>query len=151
MLFMLYSSCLVVSIRGGRMRDADRIRMYGRERYVMPARHRRENRFSIRAGDVVRELKLAGRTPAVCSALRSRQFLQSNQLRLVTTDGPQSGQSTTMVYTYEFVETDEGAVPQKDAWSRLRGALKDVFAELGGGENYLQAERNSFYTSEEDH
>lgn len=31
-----------------------------------------------------------------------------------------------------------------EAWSRLRGALKDVFAELEGGEAYLRAERSSF-------
>ena len=36
-----------------------------------------------------------------------------------------------------------------DAWSRPRGALKEVFAELGGGEAYLQAERGQFYGDEE--
>ena len=30
---------------------------------------------------------------------------------------------------------------------KLRGALKDVFAELGGGEAYLRAERDTFYTA----
>ncbi len=29
----------------------------------------------------------------------------------------------------------------KDSWNRLRGILKAVFAELGGGETYLRAER----------
>jgi len=32
----------------------------------------------------------------------------------------------------------------EDSWNRLRGILKDVFAELGGGEAYLRAERNGF-------
>ena len=31
-----------------------------------------------------------------------------------------------------------------DAWERLRGALKDVYAELGGGEAYLRNERDNF-------
>ena len=35
-----------------------------------------------------------------------------------------------------------------DTWSLLRGALKDVFAELGGGEAYLQVERGDFYRRE---
>jgi hypothetical protein len=35
-----------------------------------------------------------------------------------------------------------------DPWSKLRGALKDVFAELGGGEAYLRAERGNFYGPE---
>ena len=32
----------------------------------------------------------------------------------------------------------------EDSWNRLRGILKDVFAELGGGEAYLRAERSNF-------
>jgi len=34
---------------------------------------------------------------------------------------------------------------RQEAWNRLRGALKDAFAELGGGENYLRNERANFY------
>ena len=126
------------------MRDADRIRTYGTERYVLPARGRKERRFSIRAGDVVRELQMSGRTPAVCSALKSREFLQNNNLELVEKTGPPSGQSTTVTYTYEFVNT-MGSSPKNDSWERLRGARKDVLAEFGGGEQYLQAERENFY------
>jgi len=32
----------------------------------------------------------------------------------------------------------------QDSWDRLRGILKVVFAELGGGEAYLHAERSNF-------
>jgi hypothetical protein len=132
------------------MKHAERIRLHGKEKYVLPARGRKEQRFSIRAGDVVRELKLSGRTPAVCSALRSREFLEGNALRLISKTGPPSGQSTTMTYTYEFATKEEKEVKdegadRQDAWNRLRGALKDVFAELGGGENYLRNERANFY------
>jgi len=126
------------------MRDADRIRTYGTERYVLPARGRKERRFSIRAGDVVRELQMSGRTPAVCSALKSREFLQNNNLELVEKTGPPSGQSTTVTYTYEFIDTMPPS-PKEDPWANLRGALKDVFADLGGGEQYLRAERDRFY------
>jgi hypothetical protein len=125
------------------MRDADRIRMLGRERYVIPARARNEDRFSIRAGDVVRELKLSG-VNQVCSALKTREFLRNNNLRLVDSSGPPSGQSTTVIYTYEFLDALPSPTGQEDAWTRLRGALKDVFAELGGGEAYLRGERASF-------
>ena len=134
------------------MRDADQIRRHARERYVLPAQQRKQKRFSINAGNVVRELKMAGRTPAVCSALKTRRFLQSNDLRLVGASGPKSGQSTTVTYTYEFVDSqkagDEGK-DRQDAWNRLRGALKDVFAEYGGGEAYLRAERASFRDADE--
>ena len=39
---------------------------------------------------------------------------------------------------------------QEDAsWHSLRGALKEVFAENGGGEGYLRAERNNFRPKKE--
>jgi hypothetical protein len=130
------------------MTNADVIRLHGKEKYVAPARRRQERRFSIRTGDVLRDLKLNGRAPAICSALKTREFLEENALRLVSKTGPPSGQSTTVTYTYEFVtkeEKDNKGVDRQDAWNRLRGALKDVFAELGGGENYLRNERANFY------
>jgi hypothetical protein len=33
---------------------------------------------------------------------------------------------------------------REDSWNRLRGILKKVFAEFGGGEAYLRAERGNF-------
>ena len=132
-----------------KMRDADRIREYASEKYVLPARQQKQKRLSIRAGDVVRDLKLRGSTPAVCSALRTREFLRSNDLRLVDTSGPESGQSTTVVYTYEFAGTQKSPPQTEDSWSRLRGALKDVLAELGGGEAYLRGERSDFHPMKE--
>jgi hypothetical protein len=147
MLYLLHKN----SFRGGefKMRDADRIRIYGQEKYVLPARQRKEKRFSIRVGDVVRELKLTGRTPAVCSALKTGAFLESNDLKLVDTSGPKSGQSTTVVYTYEFSGASKSSPQSEDSWTRLRGALKDVFTELGGGEAYLRAERSNFHPTKE--
>jgi hypothetical protein len=134
------------------VKDADRIRMHGKERYVIPARARKEGRFSIRAGDVCRELRLNGQPNAVCSALKTRAFLEENALRLISKTGPPSGQSTTVTYTYEFVakERKDEEGDRQAAWNKLRGALKDVFAELGGGENYLRDERANFYGSRKD-
>jgi hypothetical protein len=132
------------------MGNANRIREYAKEKYVAPARQRKQRRFSIRTGDVVRELKLNGRTNSVCSALKTHKFTQSNDLKLVDASGPVSGQSTTVIYTYEFVDAKRPSPPAEDSWKRLRGALKDVFAGLGGGEAYLRAERGNFYPKKED-
>jgi len=130
------------------MKLADKIRSYGRKKYVLPAREKRVRRFSIRAGDVVSELGIGGsRAPAVCSALKTHQFLRDNELRLIDATGPKSGQSTTVVYTYEFANPGTPA-KSEDAWTKLRGVLKDVFAELGGGEAYLRRERDSFHGPE---
>jgi hypothetical protein len=128
---------------------ADEIRDYSTRTFVAPARQKGQKRFSIRVGDVVRELRLYRSIPAVCSALKTEEFRRTNHLKLVDATGPKSGLSTTVVYTYEFVDPEHPAEPSVDAWSRLRGALKDVFAELGGGEAYLRAERSNFYTPEE--
>lgn len=35
------------------------------------------------------------------------------------------------------------------SWHSLRGALKEVFAENGGGEAYLRSERNHFHPARE--
>jgi hypothetical protein len=128
---------------------ADKIRAYGRERYVVPARKRQLEKFSVRAGDVVRDLKLLGRVPAVCSALKSRAFLEQNNLRIVERTGPSSGQSTTVTYTYEFVEALDSPQTNSEAWAEMRGSLKNVFVGLGGGEAYLRGERESFYADKE--
>lgn len=125
---------------------ADEIRDYSAKTFVVPARQKGQKRFSIRVGDVVRELRLYRSIPAVCSALKTQEFQRANHLKLVDATGPKSGLSTTVVYTYEFVDQEHPTDASVDAWSRLRGAMKDVFSELGGGEAYLRAERSSFYT-----
>ena len=129
------------------MSSADKIRLHGKQRYVSAARVRGDKRFSIQVGDVVREMGLIGRAPAVCSALKTGKFLRDNKLRIVKTNAPKSGQSTTVVYTYEFVDTQPAPADKKEesAWAGLRGSLKDVFAESGGGEAYLRAEREDFH------
>jgi hypothetical protein len=127
--------------------DSDAVRRHAYEKFVSAAKRRREKTVSINAGEVHRALALHNRVPLVCAALGSRKFLTEHGLRLVSKSGPPSGQSTTVTYTYEFVadeKRDNKVVDRQDAWNRLRGALKDVFAELGGGENYLRHERANF-------
>ena len=130
-------------------KTADDIRSYVREKYVAPARNLKQGRFSIRAGEVVQALKLYTRVPAVCSALRGKAFQSQNRVKLVDQTGPKSGQSTTVVYTYEFDDAPDSSQAGFDPWTELRGALKRVFAESGGGENYLRNERENFYASQE--
>jgi hypothetical protein len=85
---------------------SDRIRDHVRLKYVEPARLSHQHRFSVRCGTVEKELGLSNRTPQVYTALRSTKFLDPNGLRLVETSGPPSGTSTTVVYTYEFRDSD---------------------------------------------
>ena len=127
---------------------SDLVREYAHDTYVSPAR-RQKKIFAINVGEVHTAVSLRNRVPLVCQALKSEKFLQANALRLISTAGPPSGQSTTVTYTYEFVDTNEPSSPTEDSWTKLRGVLKDVFAELGGGEAYLHAERSDFYRPKE--
>ena len=128
---------------------SESVREHARHAYLQPARRQGEKRVEINVGSVHRALALKNRIPLVCQALKSDKFLRGNGLRLVSESGPPSGQSTTVTYTYEFVENAASIAPRRDAWVELRGAMKEVFAELGGGENYLREERESFYGPKE--
>jgi hypothetical protein len=127
---------------------SQRVRQHVVDEYLSPARSRGDTTFLVNVGKVQKAVRLTNRVSLVCTALESQKFLKENRLRLVKKTGPPSGQSTTVTYAYEFVDTPkEGdeASDRQEAWNRLRGALKDVFAELGGGENYLRNERANFY------
>lgn len=46
--------------------------------------------------------------------------------------------------------TDESKASRHEAWRSLRGAMKDVYAEFGGGEAYLRWVRADPLSSEDD-
>ena len=125
------------------------VRQHAHDAYLRPARHQGLKAFEINVGRVHRALELKNRVPLVCQALKSEKFLDANGLRLISQTGPPSGQSTTVTYTYAFIESDKSSAPDRDAWTDLRGTLKNIFAELGGGENYLRKERETFYPPKE--
>jgi hypothetical protein len=132
--------------------DSDLIRQYAYKEYVSAAVRRGEKILSINAGAVHRALALNNRIPLVCAALGSRKFLAEHGLRILSKTGPPSGQSTTVTFTYEIVgkKQDDVQLDRQEAWNRLRGSMKDIFAELGGGENYLRNERANFYAPGKD-
>jgi hypothetical protein len=123
----------------------DRVRQHAVEVYVGAARRGGARTFTINVGAVHKALALSNRVPLVCAALGSKKFLTENHLRLISKTGPPSGQSTTVTYTYEFVDTGENNSTAADSFLALRGIAKDIFAALGGGEAYLRRERAEFY------
>ena len=124
---------------------SDRIRQHAAELYLTPARRRGEHRFSIQVGAVHKALGLSNRVPLVCAALASKKFLDQNSLRLVSKTGPPSGQSTTVIFTYELLGREPRKLTSAEGFLQLRGIAKEIFAELGGGEAYLRRERAEFY------
>jgi hypothetical protein len=118
------------------------VRRYVREHYVNPARQEQRTTFRVVIGEIHKALGLKNRVPLVCNALASRKFLEENSLRLLERTGPPSGQSTTVELMFEVLDAHD--IDGIESLRALRGAGAQVFAELGGGENFLRGERNKF-------
>jgi 5-methylcytosine-specific restriction protein B len=131
------------------MKPTDLVREHARRQYVEPARHRQESTVRIVVGDVQKAVRLTNRVPLVCQALKSQKFLDENRLILEKWDGPQSGLSTTVAFTYRLLdEAQQVPSPSPDtSFLRLRGIAKEVFQSLGGGEAFIRKEREQFYGS----
>jgi hypothetical protein len=128
----------------------DRIREYARSRIVEPARRQHLSIIKIVAGDLHKTLGLNNRVPLVCSALGSRKFQQENNLELISREGPPSGQSSRVTFTYRLNDQPGEATGAglEDHFLRLRGIAKEVFQRLGGGETFIRKEREQFYGPE---
>jgi hypothetical protein len=124
---------------------SDDVRAHGELKYVRPARARGKKRFAIVVGEVHKALHLQNRVPLVCAALKSEKFLRQNGIRLIDVSGPPSGQSTTVTLTYEFEHPESSG--HWDALLNSRGMLRDLFGSLGGGEQFIRAERAAFAAS----
>lgn len=123
--------------------ESDKVRQFVAEQYVRPARSRGQRSFAVVVGEVHRALGLRNRVPLVCSALRSNKFLLENQLSLKGSQGPPSGLSTTVTLLYEFQVNEVARVtPQNPLW-KLLGKGKEMFQALGGGEAFIQREREN--------
>jgi hypothetical protein len=122
---------------------SDLVRKFAVEKYVKPARSRGDRTFTVVVGDVHRTLGFRNRVPLVCNALKSNKFLQENHVRLKHTEGPPSGLSTTVTLTYEFQDVElAGSKPRNPLWELL-GQAKDAFRQFGGGEAFIQRERQN--------
>ncbi len=124
---------------------SDAIRRHAYEKYVLQAHRRKERIISINVGEVHREMGLSNRVPLVCAALGSKKFLKEHGLRIVSKTGPPSGQSTTVTFLYEMLNSMPEKKTADEMWDSLRGIGKDVYASYGGGEEYLRQERANFY------
>ena len=131
-------------------RLTDRVREYAVAAYVEPARARHETRVCILVRDIQKALRLNNRTPLVCQALRGNKFLEENHLEIEKVEGPPSGQSTTVRFTYRLLQgiAAQPRPPHKSSFLELRGLAKDLFQSLGGGEAFIRGEREQFHPPE---
>jgi len=128
--------------------SANDIRRFARDRYILPAKKSGADSVSIRVGDVHREMKLTSLMPAVCSALKTGIFLEENDLKLESQQGPPSGQSSTVVYTYRW-RSVEPRGSSMSLFDRMRGLAKDLFSSADEWEESVRRDRESFYRREE--
>jgi hypothetical protein len=130
---------------------ANQIRQHASRNFVQPARHRGDHVVKVVVGDVHRDMKLRERIPAVCSALKSQLFLRENSLTLEQQEGPPSGQSPKVIFTYRLDDARQiaehtGPDSTEPRFTELRGLAKELFKSLGGGENFVRMERANFET-----
>ncbi len=125
---------------------SESIREYARTALIEPARSRGEKRVTVRVGDVHQAMRLVARVPAVCQALATRSFLDSNHVAIEKREGPPSGLGTNVTFVYRLL--DQEHIPAyQDKWERLRslqGIAKVFYARRGGGERVIQEERAAF-------
>ncbi len=123
---------------------SDLVRTHVRDVYLKPVIQRGERILTVNVGAVHKALALNNLVPSVCSALNSKKFLEENGLRLISRSGPPSGQSTTVTFTYEILVPNINRPPVTSPLIGLRGVARNLFRELGGGENFIRSERNLF-------
>jgi DNA polymerase III psi subunit len=122
----------------------DKVRQQAAIQYIEPARRRGDRRVTIHSGMlnkllVESNVLPANRLPLVCNALSSRKFQRDNCLALEKVDGPPSGRSSTVVYTYRLEPVpaqSKAAATPASAFLAARGALKKTYKQLGGGERF---------------
>lgn len=123
------------------------VREYFKRQYLEPALRAHKESFEVLVGDVHRALRFHNRVPIVCQALSNATFLRNNNLIIEKTEGPPRGLGTRVKFFYRLAAPVESG---ESSFLRLRGAGKDLFASLGGGERFIEEERAGFYGSQAD-
>jgi hypothetical protein len=134
------------------MTDSDQVRDYVKKNCIAPARRSGSKTVTVRAGDVHKALNWdLTKVPQVCSALSTRKFRSLANVELIQRKGPPSGQSTTVEFIFRLLPIDsvdrtfsplQKTSPNGAGLEKLVGIFAKEYAELGGGEAYLKAERN---------
>lgn len=146
--------------------QAGGIRAYLRLHYLEPARQRGETMVTLTAGDIHKELGLSNRVPNVCQVMESKILEREAGVKVSSKQGPPSGRGTTFTVTYAVEPASSRLDPKAPAtgvlpipggepaqpeglrlFYELRGALKEAYAEVGGGEAWLRNERANHYGS----
>lgn len=92
-------------------KEADRIRTYALDHFIIPARGRGEATVSIRAGDVSRALALGRNHANVCQALKGSKFQAMAAVAPPIVEGNGSTSATRLIYTLDSAVHSKAAPP----------------------------------------
>jgi hypothetical protein len=130
---------------------ADEIRAFVLDTYLRPARRQGKSGFSVRIGDLMRDLPQIRGASHPCAALRSpRLFLRPNGLELVQESGAKVGHSTELQFAFVVKTTARNtpvATPSNDAASALialYGVGSASYRAHGGGDAVLARVREGW-------
>jgi len=139
------------------MTFSEQVRQYFQSNYVTPARERGQASVVVKAGEIHSKLGWTRRVPLVCAALSSQKLQRKVGVRLTEKEGPPSGQSPTVVFHYEILESSSELRPNGDSLPSgiglldLYGIGAEAFKQLGGGEEYIRREREELHFPAEDY
>jgi hypothetical protein len=131
----------------------DRVRQQAAKEYIEPARRAGVKHVHIHSGTFNKRLVEShvlppNRLPLICNALASRKFQRENHLALENVEGPPSGHSSTVIYTYRLEPLpsapDSTSPAASSNFLSLRGVLKDTYKQLGGAERFHKSQREAW-------
>jgi hypothetical protein len=141
----------------------ERVRKFVVQQFFEPARRRGERTVSVNSGTLgkmleERKVLPANRYPIICGALGSSKFARSHGVSLERREGPPSGQSSAVTFTFRLEPLDlapagrdrgssgggSSTPPLTSSFLGLRGILKETYRQLGGARAVHEAERESW-------
>jgi hypothetical protein len=140
---------------GARVTSED-IRAHVVAHWLGPARRAGQRTFTVRIGDIMRDLSGITGVNQPCSALRSpSRFQEPNGVTLIADEGPPSGMGYNVELTYRFDRTgdpreggpEHGEAEHPSLISRLltmRGVGRESYERHGGGDAVLDKVREGW-------
>lgn len=112
--------------------DADRIRRYAMDTYILPARQRGDGKAVVRCGDVHNALGLSAAHANVCQALRGRKFQEMAGVAVPSFTGPDNSSTTTFTYVLTETSAAQDALGDGPYWfvGAAFGRTEDQFARF---------------------
>jgi hypothetical protein len=112
----IWVTCEEKPVADPEQRDAERVRRYALENYIVPARERGDPSVAIRAGDVHNALGMSAAHANVCQALRGRKFLKMAALEAPSVEGPDNSSTTTFTYAIGSAPPETEASGEGPFW-----------------------------------